>query len=81
MNAGTDSNVTLSIYGDRSALQSILLDSKISPSLNNKKSNLFEKGSTDVFELEGNDVGKVYKLELIKYIPIKHRFLAHCIIF
>lgn len=61
MNAGTDSNVILSIYGNKSSLQSIPLDMKISTK---SKKNLFEKGSIDEFETDGNDVGKVRKFKI-----------------
>lgn len=53
MNAGTDSNVKLTIIG-KSSLE-FALDAKSSK----KKKNLFEKGNLDEFEFESTDVGKV----------------------
>lgn len=61
MNAGTDSKVQLSIYGNKTSVESMLLDSKFSK----KKKNLFEKGNTDEFEIEENDVGKVKFAKII----------------
>lgn len=55
MNAGTDSNVKLTIIGNKSSLESFALDAKSSK----KKKNLFEKGNLDEFEFESTDVGKV----------------------
>jgi outer membrane biosynthesis protein TonB len=54
--AGTDSNVTLTIFGTKTSLQSLRLDAEKSTK---KKKNLFEKGNVDEFEITGNDVGKV----------------------
>lgn len=54
--AGTDSNVTLIIYGSKGTSPPIALNSSIST---NAKANLFEKGNLDEFEIELNDLGKV----------------------
>lgn len=54
-NSGTDSNVFVSLYGSKSAVESVQLDEKSSK----RQKNLFEKGSLDEFEFEANDVGKV----------------------
>lgn len=57
MNAGTDSNVHVSLYGSKSAVESIALDAGVSRRA--AKTNLFERASLDEFEFEANDVGKV----------------------
>ncbi len=52
--SGTDSNVFLSIFGDKGDLQKVHLHT----AKNNK--NKFEKGGLDKFDLELKDVGKVH---------------------
>ena len=52
---GTNSNVFVSLYGNKSAIESIGLNEQVSK----RKKNLFEKATLDEFEFEANDVGKV----------------------
>lgn len=52
---GTNSNVFVSLYGSKSAVESIGLNEQVSK----RKKNLFEKATLDEFEFEANDVGKV----------------------
>jgi hypothetical protein len=56
MSAGTDSKVSLSVYGDKARLESVILDASVST---NKKKNPFERNSLDEFEIEGVDIGNV----------------------
>ncbi len=56
--AGTDSNVSLEIFGKNGATHKILLDKSLSLK---KEVDLFEIGNTDLFEVEAANVGKVIK--------------------
>ncbi len=51
MGAGTDSNVYLSIYGEKSEAKKLQLSRSIGK--------LFEKGSLDKFDLDLKELGKV----------------------
>ena len=55
--AGTDSKITAKFVGTQHTTEEIALDEKICK--NEKKRDLFEKGSQDVFEFENADVGQV----------------------
>lgn len=63
--AGTDSAVRLSIYGDKSQIESVQLDQNVA--VNAKKKNLFEKNSLDEFQLNGDNIGTVKSLFLLYY--------------
>lgn len=54
-NAGTDANVYLVIYGDKGKSDDIPLQNK---------GNTFERGQTDTFRFNTNDVGKPYKIRV-----------------
>uniref|UniRef100_A0A672RND8 Lipoxygenase homology domains 1a n=1 Tax=Sinocyclocheilus grahami TaxID=75366 RepID=A0A672RND8_SINGR len=52
---GTDANVFLQIYGEEGKTELIQLKSR---------SNNFERGTTEIFRIEGLDVGRVYKIRI-----------------
>ena len=54
---GTDSKVNVKLVGTQYTIGEIVLDEKICK--NEKKKDLFEKGSQDVFEFENADIGQV----------------------
>jgi hypothetical protein len=64
LGAGTDSNVILTIFGAKDNTGELNLDEKVCK--NQKKKDLFEKGSADVFEVEAKDIG------VIDHIKIGH---------
>uniref|UniRef100_A0A8C1TV52 Lipoxygenase homology domains 1a n=1 Tax=Cyprinus carpio TaxID=7962 RepID=A0A8C1TV52_CYPCA len=53
--AGTNANVFLQIYGEAGKTELIQLKSR---------SNNFERGTTEIFRIEGLDVGRVYKIRI-----------------
>ncbi|XP_057216274.1 lipoxygenase homology domain-containing protein 1-like isoform X1 [Triplophysa rosa] len=53
--AGTNANVFLQIYGEEGKTELIQLKSR---------SNNFERGTTEIFKIEGLDVGRVYKIRI-----------------
>ncbi|XP_016404113.1 lipoxygenase homology domain-containing protein 1-like [Sinocyclocheilus rhinocerous] len=52
---GTNANVFLQIYGEEGKTELIQLKSR---------SNNFERGTTEIFRIEGLDVGRVYKIRI-----------------
>ena len=54
--AGTDSNVSLEIFGKNGATHKIFLNKNFSL---DKNADLFERGKIDIFEVEATNVGKV----------------------
>ncbi len=58
MSAGTDSNVYLSIHGDKAE------EIKVSLKNARNKKNMFEKGKIDKFDLSLKDVGTIKKITL-----------------
>uniref|UniRef100_A0A8C1CGY2 Lipoxygenase homology domains 1a n=1 Tax=Cyprinus carpio carpio TaxID=630221 RepID=A0A8C1CGY2_CYPCA len=53
--AGTNANIFLQIYGEAGKTELIQLKSR---------SNNFERGTTEIFRIEGLDVGRVYKIRI-----------------
>ena len=62
--AGTNSNITLVLYGDNNTEAEVKLTKEIS--VEPKNNDLFESGKLDKFEFQANDIGKV--LNKIKVI-------------
>lgn len=63
ISSGTDAQVTLIVHGNKASSQPISLNSSISK--NTKPKDLFEKGTTDEFECEAADVGKVCLFQIL----------------
>ncbi|CAF0790077.1 unnamed protein product [Brachionus calyciflorus] len=59
-NAGTDSKVTLTIYGKNGNTDEIVLDGNNS----NLGKDLFERNSTDEFSVEAEDLGKITHIKI-----------------
>jgi len=57
MGAGTDSNIFVELIGDHGQTPRISLNSEVS---HEKKADLFEKGSTDTFDVQSVNIGKVH---------------------
>jgi hypothetical protein len=64
MGAGTDSNVYLSIHGDKSEAKKL--------QLSNSRGKLFEQGSLDKIDLELKDIGKV-KPDITIIIMVRYK--------
>ncbi|XP_023264384.1 lipoxygenase homology domain-containing protein 1 [Seriola lalandi dorsalis] len=52
---GTNANVFCQIYGDKGKTEVLALKSR---------SNNFERGTTEIFKIEAQDVGKIYKIRI-----------------
>ncbi len=59
--AGTDANVFLIIYGDKSETEKLNLTKENASGLLNK---LFEKGQTDVFNLKAANAGEIKRINI-----------------
>jgi hypothetical protein len=55
--AGTDSTIFVEFIGDQGHTPRITLNSEVS---HEKKADLFEKGSTDTFNVQSVNIGKVH---------------------
>lgn len=62
LGAGTDSNVFITVFGAKANTGEIKLNE--SNCVNQKKKDLFEKGTTDQFEFEAKDVGSMSHIKI-----------------
>ncbi|XP_056274884.1 lipoxygenase homology domain-containing protein 1 isoform X1 [Pseudoliparis swirei] len=77
--AGTNAGVFIQIYGDKGKTEVITLESR---------SNNYERNATEIFKIEGKDVGKVFKVRIghddlgvgsgwfLETVDVKHLIMA-----
>ncbi|TNN59103.1 Lipoxygenase y domain-containing protein 1 [Liparis tanakae] len=77
--AGTNASVFIQIYGDKGKTEVITLESR---------SNNYERNATEIFKIEGKDVGKVFKVRIghdglgvgsgwfLQTVDVKHLIMA-----
>ena len=66
--AGTDSNVSLEIFGKNGATHKIFLTKNFCL---DKNADLFERGKIDIFEVEATNVGKVSSIKCMHFTNLK----------